>query len=98
MSEWWVVLSNGVWILGLAVVLAAFSRADWRATIQSERLRMVLRRPQFGIPFWVGTALTCVGLALCDHRWWVRALWGILAVGFACEIGRWHLTRRGGQR
>jgi len=93
-SEWWIVLSNSVWILGLSIALAAFSYADWWAMGQRKPLRVALGRPQFGVPLLSGMALTCAGLALCDHRWWAKALWGILAVGLAFEARWLHLARR----
>lgn len=95
MSEGWIVLTNGVWILGSAIALAALSCADWRAASHGERLWVTLGRAQHAIPFLSGIALACAGFALCDHRWWAKGAWGILFVGIALAAGRACLGRRG---
>ncbi len=88
MIDWAGVITNSMWLLGLAVCLTAVSYADWQAQLATCRLREVLGRPAFQLALWTGLTLFCVGVALSGGRWWERILWGALAVMAALEIGR----------
>ena len=88
MVDWLGVATNSVWILGLALVLAVLSYADWSAHMTRQRLREVLGQAAFRVTLWSGLTLFCVGVALSGGRWWERALWGVLAVMAAVEVWR----------
>ena len=62
--DWGGVAKNALWILGLAVILAALSYADWWAATNQKRLIAVLRTPLFQTPFNLGLTLFAAGLAL----------------------------------
>ena len=95
MIDWWGALRNSVWILGLAVGLAAWSYARWWAHEHRVRLRQVLSMPVFLVPFSAGMALFSLGLALCGRRWWEIAAWGVLAVLFGLRgVYAWRADRR----
>ena len=61
MIDWWDIFINGLWILGLAIVLAAFSyRSAWKTY-----------QPKSGAMLWaediwpaLGLAMFCFGLGL----------------------------------
>ena len=91
MIDVWEVVANSVWILGLAVLLAAFSWASWAASAEGIRFRAVLRRPGIQRVLILGLMLFCAGLAATARAWWERTLWGLLTVIFAVQA--W-LTRR----
>ena len=92
MIDWIGIITNGTWILGLSIVIATLSYADWFATLRSSasrtRIRDVLGQAAFRIALWSGLTLFCVGVALAGGRWWERILWGILAVMSAVEVGQ----------
>ena len=86
MIDWWGLFHNAVWVLGLAVILAALGMASFRARTQGVRLRQVLGKSGFLLPFGAGMFLFCLGLMLSSHLWWQKALWGLLAVMFAGQV------------
>jgi len=73
---WAYVIANAVWILGLAVVLAAFGWHDFLTHTRKRRLGELLRGDSFLKPFFLGLTLVSGGLALS-----VPGM--ILATGFA---------------
>lgn len=80
MISWWGLFRNALWILGLAVGLAAWSYARWWAHQNRVRLRLVINMPLFVVPFSAGLALFSLGLALSGRHWWETAAWAMLAV------------------
>ena len=73
---WLYVITNAVWIFGLAVVLAAFGWHDFLAHTRKRRLGEFLRGDSFLKPLFQGLTLVAGGLALSVHG-------VILAAGFA---------------
>jgi multisubunit Na+/H+ antiporter MnhB subunit len=84
--DWAGLALNGLWVLGAAVILAAFSFACYEARRRSERLRVRLAAPGFQSWLSVGLVLISLGMALIGPRWWERALWGVL-----CAMSVWQL-------
>jgi len=84
--DWAGLAFNGLWVLGAAVILAAFSLACYEAHRQGERLRVRLAAPGFQLSLLVGLALISLGVALIGPRWWERVLWGVL-----CAMSTWQL-------
>lgn len=83
----WVKLTfNGFWVLGAAVILAAFSFACYEARRRGERLWKRLAVPGSQLWVLVGLVLISLGMALIGPRWWERALWAAL-----CSVGAWQL-------
>lgn len=88
MIDWWNLLTNLLWISGLAVALAVFSHADWRASLDGHGLPTTASRT-LKIPlFLVGGALTCLGAGLSVAAWWKSVLWLVLAIGLALHAVR----------
>lgn len=97
MIDWYGVFRNALWIMGLAVVLAAFSYTDWQRNSQQPKrgLRQALAAPAFRAAFSLGMVLFCAGLALSSRRWWEIAAWAVLALLFAWQaVGAWLARRR----
>jgi hypothetical protein len=90
--DWRLVGFSALWILGLAVVLAALSYADYAAGQGRLRLRAVLARPHQQMAINAGLALFCLGLLGSARAWWESALWAVLAAAFAWQA--WHAWRR----
>jgi len=76
------VAANALWILGLALILAALSWARWIAVRENVRFRVALRYPGVARALDGGLMLFCAGLAATARIGWERVLWGVLAVGF----------------
>ncbi len=77
MIDWTALLVNSLWILGAAVLLAAFSYHYWQAQVEGTSVRVQLERSLFSRPFWFGFALIGLGLMGTSTRWWETAVWGI---------------------
>jgi hypothetical protein len=92
MIEWVSVGFGAAWILGLSLILAAASLANYLAHRVNGRLRDVLAERGFQIAINLGLALFCVGWLDSADAAWERALWGMLAVHFAVQA--WLAQRR----
>lgn len=95
MMDWWGAATTGVWVAGLAAVLAAASWGHWMASVEGMRFGEALGRRGVGWAIDVGFALFCTGLAAAEQEWWRRGLWGVLALMWVVQLG-WG--RRGGGR
>jgi hypothetical protein len=85
MIDWLGVVTNGLWVLGLAGMLAALSYCDYYAKIRGQPVRQVLNAPMFIRPFSWAAAVLCVGVATCGGSWWQRVAWVALAVLFGVQ-------------
>ena len=86
MVEWTSLAFNGLWVLGAAVILAAFSLARYEAHRRGQRLRVRLAAPGFQLWLLVGLVFISLGVALIGPRWWQRVVWGAF-----CAISAWQL-------
>jgi hypothetical protein len=86
MVEWISLVLNGLWVLGAAVILAAFSVSYYGALCHGERLRTWLAGLAFQLPLALGLILISLGAALIGPRWWERALWGGLCAMSVCQL------------
>jgi hypothetical protein len=84
--DWAFVARNALWILGLSVVLAAWSYSSWWATNRHVPMRRALGLPRFLVPFSGGMALFSASLAWGATRWWEQGLWMVLALAFAWQM------------
>ncbi len=85
MIDWPNTFYNALWILGLSIILAAFSYADWRARLGGEKLRQRLNASSFQLPLSLGLLLVSLSLLLLAHTWWERLIWAIFALLFAWQ-------------
>jgi hypothetical protein len=86
MVDWFNLAFNGLWVLGAAVILSAFSLAHHKARCRAERPRTQLTTPEFETRFLSGVTLISLGAALLGLHWWDRLLWGAL-----CAISAWQV-------
>lgn len=91
MIDVWSVAANGLWVLGLSILLATLSWAAWASTAGEAPLRIVIMQPRIRLGVDAGLLLFCAGLAATARTWWERLLWGALAAAWAVQIG---LSRR----
>jgi len=80
--DWRMVGFSSLWIMGLAVILAVLSFADYHAKAKGNRFRDELRTPIYQAWINVGLTLFCLGLLGSSDAWWESVLWGLLAVAF----------------
>ena len=85
MVDWLGVVTNGLWVLGLAGMLAALSYFDYYARTRGRPVRQVLNAPMFFRPFSLAGVLFCVGVAVSGVSWWQRVAWAVLAALFAMQ-------------
>jgi uncharacterized membrane protein len=98
MIDWWAVLTNGLWIAGLAMALALFSLADWRASQRGEGPGGAVERAGRSAGLALSLTLVCLGAGLSVSRGWERLLWLLLAAAFGARTGQIWWPRRGGKR
>lgn len=91
MIDWPPVAFNALWIVGCALILAAFSHAHWLAQARNTHTRQILNSPAFQLPFSIGLALISGGLLLLSRGWLEHALWAILVA--LCIWQVWNTWR-----
>lgn len=69
------VIANSFWIVGLAVLLAAFSYHYDIAQRQGHGLRRQLGQRSFTLAAWLSATLVSIGLAGTSDRLWEAAIW-----------------------
>lgn len=89
MIDLWGVVANALWILGLALILAALSWANGVAVRERVPFRSALGRPGVRRALDGGLVLLCAGLAATARTRWEQALWGMLAIGFGA-LAMWE--------
>ena len=78
MIDWAGVGQGALWVLGLATLLAACSRAHWLSGRQRVRFRTVLASPVLQMACAAGLALLCAGLFFSARAPWERTAWAAL--------------------
>ena len=85
MIDWLGIVINGLWVLGLAGMLAALSYFDYHAKTHTLSVRQMLNKPVFVRPFSWAAVVFCVGVAASGGSWWQRVAWVVLAILFAAQ-------------
>ena len=87
--DWWLVFTAGLWILGLSLVVAAFSYHRWLARENGRGLRQQFREPSWSVSFATGMTMMCAGFGLGrDVVWWERAMWLALMLSFGWQLAQ----------
>lgn len=73
--DWRSVWTNGLWILGTAVLLATFSYTYWLSRTEPRSLAEINQQPPYLRLFWSGFLLVLLGLVFTSARWWETAVW-----------------------
>ena len=95
--DWPALARNALWILGLSIVLAAWSYVSWLAARRRVRVWRALEWPVFVVPASAGLAFFAISLAWGATRTWERVLWIILGVAFLAQAAQgWREARRHG--
>ena len=80
MTEVLLVVKNGLWILGLSILLATWSYARYTAYEARIKTRDKLNEPKYALVTDIGLLLFVAGMAATETRWWARILWILLGV------------------
>jgi hypothetical protein len=86
MIDWWGLVRNTLWILGLSVCLAALSMLSYRARVEQVRLRDLLNEPRSQLVPAAGLLLFCLGILVTSRTWWQAFLAGLLLVLLAAYL------------
>ncbi len=88
MINWQSLIFNSFWLMGLALLLAAFSYHYWLAGQNSRQLRLQLSEPGFLKPAWLSLVFVGIGLAGSSQATWELVLWGaVTLLAFVFFIG-----------
>ena len=85
MIDVWGVLSNSLWIFGLAVLLGIWSYASYQASRTKQKIRTILDTLHYALVLDAGLLLFLLGMATTEDRWWARALWFVISAGVIAE-------------
>jgi hypothetical protein len=78
----WIGLTSGLlWVLGLAICLAALSMARYLSHTSDAPALGSLKQAGLQLALSVGLALFFIGLLLGSDPWWERGAWGLGAAG-----------------
>lgn len=78
--NWPSIIINSFWIIGLAILLAAFSYHYWLAHEENRRLRDQLNQPTFQQLYWLSFVLVGIGLAGTSQKTWEMIIWMIFTL------------------
>jgi hypothetical protein len=95
--DWPSLVRNALWILGLSVLLAAWSYVSWLAAQRRTRAWRAIAWPVFAVPASAGLGIFAISMAWGATRAWERVLWIILAAAFLAQMAQaWREARREG--
>jgi len=95
MIEWTSVGAGALWIVGLAVVLAALSRSHWLASERGMPFRAVLGTPACLGACDLGLTMVSAGFCLSADLMWEHIVWAAFALLYAAlSWAEWRRMRR----
>ena len=74
------IISNLMWILGVALIIFALGYHAFLAHIQKAKIIEAFKRDSFKKPFLLGTILIATGISASAHQLWLTAIFGIVAL------------------
>ncbi len=80
MIDVWGVVSNSLWVIGLAVLLAIWSWARYAAHEANVRTRVILNQRRYVVALDAGLLLFVAGMAATEDRPWAQVVWGVIGV------------------
>ncbi len=93
--DWWGVEGAAAWVLGLAMVLSAWSVSYYRSSVEGRRVCRVLGEPSHRLVINFGMTLVCLGLAGSAGALGEGILWLGLAGRASCSLGCTGVGRAG---
>ena len=80
MPELRIIALNGLWVLGLSVILAAWSYARYAAYRERITTKIKLRELRYVVALDFGLFLFASGMAATESRVWGRIAWIVLCL------------------
>ena len=80
MIDVWGVVRNGLWVIGLSVLLAVWSWARYAASQAGVKTKVKLDEPRFAVALDGGLVLFVAGMAATEERWWARLIWIVMGI------------------
>lgn len=80
MIDVWGVMSNSLWVIGLAVLLAIWSWARYAAYEANVKTRVILSQRKYVVALDAGLLLFVAGMAATEDRLWAQVVWGVLGL------------------
>ena len=84
--NWNSLISNAIWIISLAWLLAVLSMSIWSARENDRKLSAELDRPNRQMQLNLGGMLFCVGLALVSEELWQMIILIALGILFLVQL------------
>ncbi|PID85633.1 MAG: hypothetical protein CSB13_07025 [Chloroflexi bacterium] len=84
--DWYAVVINLFWIIGLAILLASFSYHYWLAGEEERPLKVQLKGISFQKTLWFSIFLISLGAAGTSQHYWEIAIWTILTLICAANL------------
>ena len=82
MIDWTSLFVNALWMIAIALALAALSFASWQAARQGQRLRIILSRASYSRIFDLAGILFCISGLFSAPATWLKLVWLALGLGF----------------
>jgi hypothetical protein len=85
-AEAWGIVTNGLWVVGLAILLATWSYGRWSAQNAHIKTRVKLQELRYALVLDLGLVLFIIGMAATESRQWAQVIWallGLVVVGHA---------------
>lgn len=86
MIDWFSVLVNSLWIIGLALALSTVSYASWQASLIRQKTWNKFKEPGYLACFSIAAVLFCAGLAGTADTLWETILWAVLGLLFLLQL------------
>jgi len=94
--DWFLAGAHFLWILGLSIIVAAFSYHAWRAHEDLRPLILQLRARSWIMAFDAGLILVAIAVVVMprSERWFIRAIALLIAMAFAgAGLRAWRRAR-----
>ena len=96
MTNWVRIVPGAAWLLGLAIMLATLSHADWTRWLEGVSWRRILSRLSYRWSIDGGMLLVCLGLLGNGQHLVEQALWALLGGAFVLDaVLAWRKRRIG---
>lgn len=80
MINWYNVIANGLWITGLALLLAVISHSRWEARQYNRPWKQVLSAARWQRRLDLAMAFFTAGLCATAATWYEQGIWGLLCL------------------
>ncbi|MDF1513812.1 MAG: hypothetical protein P1S60_08390 [Anaerolineae bacterium] len=83
----WDVFANGLWIIGLAIILAVWSYGRFTASRNGIPTKQKMISLKYALVMNGGLLLFLCGMVLTEDRWWSKLIWGVMGILVLVESG-----------